>query len=457
MYSFLTLAFLPNLTIIAKHNQLILQSPNRSLTLQLPQPGWRVALEQLKNDGITVSELRELILATEDPSELVKFNLELQKLLNQGWLTQAVLPLAKAISMTDSYQFQDQIIPTQALFTLSRFAYLHQVAGEMLLESPLSPTKIILLDWRATALISQLSQPQNCTTLSLAIPGITETLAQEFLSLLLTTQMLTTESEKPPLVFWEFHDLLFHSRSRLGSHNHPMGATYRFQDNLKPLPALKPSRGEKKINLFTPNLDCLLNTDISLSEALESRKSLRKYGKTAITVEQLGEFLYRTARVKEIINTELGQLSRRIYPGGGKIYELEIYPVINTCQNLESGLYYYHPGEHQLTKITPINHDIEALLTSAWLASGQQDRPQILLIITARFGRIYWKYQGFVYALILKHVGVLYQNFYLVATAMNLAPCALGVGNGELFAQATGIDYYQESSVGEFMLGSRLS
>lgn len=454
MYSFLTLAFPPDITIIDQDNQLILQSPNRSLTLQLHQPGWRTALEQLKNSGITVSKLRELILATEGASELVKFNLYLQKLINLGWLTQAVLPLAKAITMIDSFQFQDQIIPTQALFTLSRFAYLHQVGGEMLLESPLSPAKIILLDWRATALISQLSQPQNCTTLSLAIPGITETLAQEFLSLLLTTQMLITEPEKPSLVFWEFHDLLFHSRSRLGKHNHPMGATYRFQDKLEPLPALKPSGVEQKINLFTPNLDSLLNTDISLSQALESRESLRKYGETPITVEKLGEFLYRTARVKEIIYTELGELSRRIYPGGGKIYELEIYPVINTCQNLESGLYHYNPGDHELAKITTGNDQIKALLTSAWLASGQQDKPQILLIITARFGRIYWKYQGFVYALILKHVGVLYQNFYLVATAMNLAPCALGVGNGELFAQVTGIDYYQESSVGEFMLGS---
>ena len=44
---------------------------------------------------------------------------------------------------------------------------------------------------------------------------------------------------------------------------------------------------------------------------------------------------------------------------------------------------------------------------------------------------------------------------YLVATAMGLAPCALGGGDADLSAQAMGTDYYAESSVGEFLLGSR--
>jgi hypothetical protein len=44
---------------------------------------------------------------------------------------------------------------------------------------------------------------------------------------------------------------------------------------------------------------------------------------------------------------------------------------------------------------------------------------------------------------------------YLVATAMNLAPCALGAGDPELFARLIGSDFHEETSVGEFLLGSR--
>jgi hypothetical protein len=38
---------------------------------------------------------------------------------------------------------------------------------------------------------------------------------------------------------------------------------------------------------------------------------------------------------------------------------------------------------------------------------------------------------------------------------MGLAPCALGTGDSATFSAATGIDPLVESSVGEFMLGTR--
>jgi SagB-type dehydrogenase family enzyme len=78
----------------------------------------------------------------------------------------------------------------------------------------------------------------------------------------------------------------------------------------------------------------------------------------------------------------------------------------------------------------------------------------VLLIITARFARLAWKYASIAYALLLKHVGVLYQTMYLVATTMGLAPCAIGAGDADAFALAAGTDYYAETSVGEFLLGS---
>jgi SagB-type dehydrogenase family enzyme len=59
------------------------------------------------------------------------------------------------------------------------------------------------------------------------------------------------------------------------------------------------------------------------------------------------------------------------------------------------------------------------------------------------------------YALILKHVGVLYQTLYLVATAMGLGPCGVGGGQAELLSRAIGSNYLAESPVGELLLGSR--
>jgi hypothetical protein len=38
---------------------------------------------------------------------------------------------------------------------------------------------------------------------------------------------------------------------------------------------------------------------------------------------------------------------------------------------------------------------------------------------------------------------------------MKLAPCAIGCGDSDLFARAAGTQYVEETSVGEFLLGSR--
>jgi SagB-type dehydrogenase family enzyme len=79
----------------------------------------------------------------------------------------------------------------------------------------------------------------------------------------------------------------------------------------------------------------------------------------------------------------------------------------------------------------------------------------VYFAITARFQRLQWKYESMVYSVVLKDVGALYQTMYLVATAMGLAPCALGGGSSDLFSRLAGLDYYAESQVGEFLLGTR--
>jgi SagB-type dehydrogenase family enzyme len=84
-----------------------------------------------------------------------------------------------------------------------------------------------------------------------------------------------------------------------------------------------------------------------------------------------------------------------------------------------------------------------------------QKRPQVVLVLTARFARMAWKYETMAYAVMLKHVGVIFQTLYLVATAMGLAPCALGNGGADLFARAAGLDPLVEGSVGEFVIGSQ--
>jgi SagB-type dehydrogenase family enzyme len=81
--------------------------------------------------------------------------------------------------------------------------------------------------------------------------------------------------------------------------------------------------------------------------------------------------------------------------------------------------------------------------------------PQILLLCTARIGRIMWKYEGLGYALMLRNAGVLTAQMYLVATAMGLAPCSVGSGDSAAFAEMSGLDPLVEPTIADFVLGSR--
>jgi SagB-type dehydrogenase family enzyme len=205
--------------------------------------------------------------------------------------------------------------------------------------------------------------------------------------------------------------------------------------------------------LFRPDLERLAVEDPTLTQVLEQRRSIRRYDGAPLTAAQLGEFLYRTARVRKLWTASLGEVCDKPYPSGGARHALEVYPVVRDCEGLDPGLYRYDALGHRLHQVREFDRSVAALVSRGTPDSSSQDQPPVLLVIAARFQREQWAYRSFGYALILKDTGVLMQTMYLVATAMGLSPCAVGHGNSELFARCAGTEEAIEASVGEFALG----
>ncbi|GAB4304582.1 MAG: SagB family peptide dehydrogenase [Oscillatoriaceae cyanobacterium] len=462
-FSFL-LSLKPGISIIETNEKVALQSHNTSLLLEQLSPGLLAAIRMLERDSISEDALSDLVLQTDGIAALPRFYYFLEKFTNLGLICYSVCGDVNLATMIPVMEGRIQLseVPGHQKCLLSRFAYCHQQDNQMVLESPLAPAIIILHDWRSTAALSLLVTPQTPAELSNQIPGLSPDIARLLLSLFLTVGAVYKVTEDnvlpeaiPPLVQWEFHDLLFHARSRSGRHNNPEGMTHRFLSEIAPIPAVKKQEFTEVIPLYQPDIEKLKAEDYPFTRIVEERTSIRSYGEMPITERELGEFLYRCARVRNIFPKDNMESTSRPYPSGGGCYELELYLAVNACDHIRSGLYHYCPQQHQLGKIVDKNRHVEALLEDARLAaSGQQHQPQVLIILAARFPRVTWGYSSIAYATLLKNVGALYQNMYLVATAMNLAPCALGGGNSDLFAAAVGLDYYGESSVGEFMLGS---
>jgi SagB-type dehydrogenase family enzyme len=446
----------------------------QAVVKQLP-PSFRELLHQLVVPGADEDELAELVLEAGGPTALAGWYRRLNDLTQRGFLGVAIAcegrRLATVVPISSSMAFLPLIPLADGFYQLSRFAYLRREGRGLVLESPLAHARILLDDPRAIGFVGALGEPLRPAEAVDRSAGLSADACLLLLRLLLTvgmiqkvTQCTPHSSEEPPaLQSWEFHDLLFHARVRQGRTDAPYGATYRLAGQLDPPPALKPSRAGESFELYRPDLEQVGSDEPRLAEVVERRRSIREYGMHPLTDRQLGEFLFRVARVtrqqKLEIDTPRGMLAMefaaRPYPAGGALYELEVYVAIQTCADVAPGLYYYDPQQHRLCLVCGRTAEFSRLVADAAATAGiPTESVQVVLILAARFQRVAWKYASIAYALILKHVGVMFQTMYLTATAMNLAPCALGGGDADLFARAASTDYFTETSVGEFLLGS---
>jgi len=364
----------------------------------------------------------------------------------------------------DYWPHMAQLRDTDTL-VLSRFAYLRRRAEDMVLESPRARALFRICDPTIAAALASLAAPQQVKQLRRAagFPGA------ELLALLLDCEILfkvrardeslrTAEGDEH-LVLWDFHDLLFHTRSTEGRHANPLGGTYLYAEAIAPLPAVRPSWPGEKIDLRkfpSPPAEAKRQA----ASLLRERHSTRDFDvQQPITLGELAHFLDGTARVQSIFTGPSADgeppltFAPRPYPSGGGSYELELYLAVDTCEGLARGLYHYDAGEHTLTAIDVRPQNVETILRQAQYAMNASASPQIVITITARFGRVAWKYSSLAYSLILKDVGVLMQTLYLMATDMGLGGCAIGSTNIDVFEKMTGIKFHIEGPVGVFALG----
>jgi SagB-type dehydrogenase family enzyme len=352
------------------------------------------------------------------------------------------------------------------VLVLSRFAYMRRRASDMILESPRAGALFKICDPKIVTAIATLSAPQQIKQLCRqdGFPGVA------LLALLADCQILfkvgahdggqrMTEGDHG-LVLWDFHDLLFHTRSTQGRHANPLGGLYPYADVTSPLAAARPQWPGERIDLsrfFSAPSQAIS----PVARLLRERRSTRSFDdERPITLEELSQFLDGAARVLATSKKEIHfgdrspavEYAVRPYPSAGSSYALELYLAVDKCEGLARGFYHYDASGHALVPINARSHEFEALLAGAAFAMDAP-APQILITIAARFGRVSWKYSSIAYSLILKDVGVLIQTLYLMATDMRLGGCAIGISNIDLFAKMTGIDFHVEGPVGQFAIG----
>jgi SagB-type dehydrogenase family enzyme len=426
-------------------------------------PGALAAARSLALEETTEQRLAALVTGIDGERGLLRMHLLLRHLDNAGFIEHGVRADGQLIAVTRPAGFQP--FPAAKALTapvrLSRFAILRAADGLLIAQSPRSHLFTELAP-PAMPLIGALagwSEPDTIT-----VPGLSQPAVKAVLRLLAAAGLLAAggldddQENEGPAGQWSAPEMWLHARTRGVRLSAGYGGTYHLRDKFPPAPAVRPSGPGvlRTVSFPQPDLAAIARTDPPLTDVIEGRRSIREHDDLApITASQLGELLYRTARIRRAFPGGDGQdLTDHPYPAGGALGELEVYPLISKCAGLEPGLWRYAADRHGLELIAEPGPPVRALVDAARSAGLLRSDPQVLLILASRFGRLSWKYETIAYALTLKHVGVFYQTVYLVGTAMGLAVCGIGGGDSDDFARASGCDYFAEGSVGEMIIGS---
>lgn len=428
--------------------------------------GMRTLLEELEQGGCSSNELLEHAVEAGSKSEISHYFYLLMKLQQKALLSFSVSgqegDLVTLEPMSPTFCFMET--KKSGLLRMSRFACIRWDRGVLIAESPLGYSRILFHNATASLILTLLATPRHISDLASIVPMIPRPSIEQIVNFLVDARLVFScnelgeiaEEKSDPLLYWEFHDLFFHARSRPGRHSYKIGATFRFADDPIPNPLISSSMPRERVSLDFPieEVESPLFYNV-----LRARRTRREPGINSITLKQLEQFLRYSARIQSgqkltEMNSEGLSRSLRTYPNGGGIYELELYLLVTRCAGLRNGFYYYNPIAHELERMSDFCPEQKSMIDQAMAASGIAQPPDVLVTISAKFSSTAWKYEGLAYALIQKNVGALYQTMYLVATALNLAPCALGSGDSDLFSAVAGIDYFTETSVGEFMLSA---
>lgn len=167
----------------------------------------------------------------------------------------------------------------------------------------------------------------------------------------------------------------------------------------------------------------------SLFQLLGNRKSVRRYKKEPVYINELSKLLWATYG---LVNKK-----RHVVPSAGATFPVEVFIFVKNVEGLRPGVYKYIEQDHSLILIKEGDYSRElarACLDQSWVREAPLN-----IVITAIYEKTTGWYgeRGFRY--IYMEAGHIGQNIYLAATEMNLGTVAIGAFNDEDIARLLGL------------------
>jgi SagB-type dehydrogenase family enzyme len=212
---------------------------------------------------------------------------------------------------------------------------------------------------------------------------------------------------------------------------------------------LETYRGGELIELPAP--ESLSIPAVDLRQAIDRRRSLRRYSRTPLSREELSYLLWSTQGIKEVMP---GSATFRTVPSAGARHALETYLMINNVDTLIQGLYWYSAMRHGLILLTE-GDQLADQLVAACLGQRFVAQSAVTFIWTATSYRMTWRYSERGYRYFFLDAGHVCQNLYLAAEAIECGVCAIAAFSDDAVDEFLKIDGEEQFSLYLATLGKR--
>jgi putative peptide maturation dehydrogenase len=188
-----------------------------------------------------------------------------------------------------------------------------------------------------------------------------------------------------------------------------------------------------------------------LFQLLEARATTRGLDPDAsLTLDELSLLLSYTFGCHGF--ADLGNdivVLKKTSPSGGSLHPVEAYPLVIAVEGVPPGLYHYRADRHALALLTALDSEaarellVEFTAGQRYLASAS-----VLIVMTARFDRSFWKYRhprG--YAVLHLDAGHLSQTIYLLCAELRLGAFVSAAVNAGNIEDRLGIDGFEEGVI----------
>jgi SagB-type dehydrogenase family enzyme len=180
---------------------------------------------------------------------------------------------------------------------------------------------------------------------------------------------------------------------------------------------------------------------MTLDEALNERRSVRRFRPEAIDLAQLGYLIWASTGVQR---TEQGY-EFRTAPSAGALYPIETYIIANNVRGLDPGVYHYGIRNHDLQRIEAA--DVRGRIAAAALEQEMCAAAPAVFIWTAIFARSKWKYAQRAYRYVYLDAGHIAENLALAAVSLGLGTCQIGALFDDEVNKLLAVDGADESVV----------